>query len=88
MAKHDDTERKIKHVSDNTVQQIGKLEKRVRELENEATKEKTERTEDTAALQRIDTVRNESKNTSGGVRTHGYAAEPEDTETATRRPHR
>ena len=31
VAKHDDTERKMKHVSGNTVQQIDKLEKRQKE---------------------------------------------------------
>ena len=49
--KHDGTDRKIKDVSSKTAQQIDTLEKRVRELENEMKKEKTERTEDTAALQ-------------------------------------
>ena len=66
--KHDDTDRKIKDVSSKMAQQKETLEKRVRELENEMTKEKKVRIKERKALKQSlkqleeeqDTMRKES----------------------------
>ena len=54
--KYNDIEKMTQDNSTKILQEKATFEKRVQELENEMTKEKTERSEDTAALQaRIDT---------------------------------